>query len=85
MACDLRRCQVRHVDGRFGFCANEVVALARALDGGRERATCWTHLAKVLRQVLTEYRASDFGVTFVIRPDEQPTLGWRQYRDRLTE
>jgi hypothetical protein len=85
MASELGRCQVRHADGRFSFCANEVVALACVLEDGRERATCWTHLAKVLRQMLTEYQASDFGVKFVTRQDKPPALGWRQYRDRLKE
>jgi hypothetical protein len=42
-------------------------------------------LSKVLRQMLTEYQASDFGVRFVTRQDEPPALGWRQSRDRLTE
>jgi hypothetical protein len=72
MGADVRRCEVRQVDGRSGFCANEVVALACVLENGRARATCWGHLAKVLRQMLAEYQARDFGVRFVARQDEPP-------------
>jgi hypothetical protein len=85
MPSELWRCQVRQVDGRFSFCDNEVVALACVLEDGRDRATCWPHLAKVLRQMLAEYQARDFGIRFVARQDEPPAFGWRQYRDRLTK
>jgi hypothetical protein len=70
MPAEVRRCQVRQVDGRFSFCDNEVVALACVLETGQARATCWPHLAKVLRQMLADYQTRDFGIRFVTRQDE---------------
>jgi hypothetical protein len=70
MSAEVRRCQVRQVDGRFSFCDNGVIALASVLEAGQERATCWPHLAKVLRQMLADHQARDFGVRFVTRQDE---------------